>query len=413
MTELVARLSNPSSILSTNWIINRRMDLSWFIGGALAGYTLFFMHAGLGWDMVGIWFLWVVLLDSPHFFGTISRTYFDRQEFRQRRRLLTWSLLWFAAGPAMVLVSWALFEAGVGVYDLPWKAFLIFFGLWAYWHVVRQHYGFLRLYQKKNGDAHPVDARLDSSLLYAGLILPFAAFIVRHPEVRVQFGLPEAEPAYPVLPEAGRLAAPFDPAYLSGLAWEHWVVALCTAAIGTLAIAFLIRQLVRVASGEKINGPKILFLLAVVPLHIYVCLSDAVLGASLLAFSAFVTIFHDIQYHALIWFHHRNRYHKPGVDQKQFGLAPKLSKNIAVYFGCAIFFALIFRLLGCSFDIHPGCTPFVISSDIHLFGSVNADAFLKAFLLGFPLHHYFVDQFIWKTSKSKELQKDLKLDRGA
>ena len=33
--------------VSMNWIINRRMDLAWFIGGALAGYALFFVHAGL------------------------------------------------------------------------------------------------------------------------------------------------------------------------------------------------------------------------------------------------------------------------------------------------------------------------------------------------------------------------------
>ncbi len=40
--------------VSVNWIINRRTDLLWFIGGALAGYALFFMHAGLGWDMITI-----------------------------------------------------------------------------------------------------------------------------------------------------------------------------------------------------------------------------------------------------------------------------------------------------------------------------------------------------------------------
>lgn len=410
MNQLAAQIGAVSSNVSVNWIINRRMDLTWFIGGALAGYSLFFLHAGLGWDMVGIWFLWVVLLDSPHFFGTISRTYLDKQELRQRKRLLTWSLLWFAAGPLAVLMAYGLYQAGVGAYDLPWKAFLILFGLWAYWHVVRQHYGFMRLYQKKNGDSDPVDARLDSWLLYSGLLLPFLAFIVRHPEVRVQFGLGAEMPAYPMLPEGGRLLAAFNPGYLSGLAFEHWVVALCTAFIGTLAVAFLIRQVSRIRAGEKINAPKILFLLSVVPLHIYVCFSSAILTASLLAFSAFITIFHDIQYHALIWFHHKNRYHKPGVDQKQFGWAPKISKNLATYFGCAIFFALIFRLLGCSFDIHPGCTPFLITSDLHLFGSINSDAILKGLLLGFPLHHYFVDQYIWKTSKSKELRKDLKME---
>jgi hypothetical protein len=197
---------------------------------------------------------------------------------------------------------------------------------------------------------------------------------------------------------------------LGSLAWEHWIVALSAALIGTLAIAFLMRQVQRVRQGQAVNGPKVLFLLAVVPLHVYVCFSSAVLSASLLAFAAFVTIFHDIQYHAIIWFHHRNRYHRPGVDKKRFGLAPKISKNLATYFGCAIFFALIFRLLGCTMDIHPGCTPFVISSEINLFGSMNTDALLKAFLLGFPLHHYFVDQYIWKTSKSKSLRKDLNME---
>lgn len=396
-----------SDAFSMNWIINRRMDLSWFIGGGLAGYALFFMHAGLGWDMVGIWFLWVVLLDSPHFFGTISRTYLDKQEFRQRKRLLTWSLLWFAAGPLMLVLSYGLHELGVGAYELPWSIFLIFFGLWAYWHVVRQHYGFMRLYQKKNGDADPIDARLDSWLLYSGLLLPFLVFIIRHPEARVQFGFPEMVAAYPPLPADSRLLAPFSVDYLTALAWEHWIVAVCASVIGTLVIIFMLRQVSRVYAGEKVNGPKVLFLLAVVPLHIYVCFSDAVLSAGLLAFAAFVTIFHDIQYHAIIWFHHRNRYHREGVDKKKFGLAPKISKNLGTYFGCAIFFALVFRLLGCTFDVHPGCVPFVITSDIELFGGIHTDALLKGFLLGFPLHHYFVDQFIWKTSKDKELRKDL------
>lgn len=410
MERLLSLSQSISGSLSTNWIINRRMDLTWFIGGALAGYGLFFIHAGLGWDMVGIWFLWVVLLDSPHFFGTISRTYFDKQEFQQRKRLLTWSLLWFLAGPIAILLSYGLHELGVVAYDLPWFFFLLLFGLWAYWHVVRQHYGFLRLYQKKNGDSELFDYRLDSALLYTGLLLPFLAFITRHPEARTQLGLTAEVPAYPALPAVGRFAAPFDPAYLGALAWEHWVLAFTTAVVGTLAIVFLLRQAMKVRLGEQVNMPKVLFLLAVVPLHVYVCLSPAVLTASLLAFAAFVTIFHDIQYHALIWFHHRNRYHREGVDQKQFGIAPKISKNLLTYFGCAIFFAVIFRLLGCAFDVHPGCTPFMITSDIHLFGNLHTDALLKAFLLGFPLHHYFVDQYIWKTSKSKELRKDLNMD---
>ena len=122
--------------------------------------------------MVGIWFLWwcfSTLLTSS---APSAARIWTSGVPQQRRKLLTWSLLWFLAGPAMILLGYGLFELGVSGYKLPWELLLIFLGLWAYWHVVRQHYGFLRLYQKKNADSHPIDARLDSMLLYAGLLLP-------------------------------------------------------------------------------------------------------------------------------------------------------------------------------------------------------------------------------------------------
>ena len=74
------------------WIISRNQDLLWFLGGGLSGYFLFWLHAGLSLDMVIVWFVWVTLLDVPHFFGTYSRTYLDRVEWRRHRPLLLGSL---------------------------------------------------------------------------------------------------------------------------------------------------------------------------------------------------------------------------------------------------------------------------------------------------------------------------------
>src|SRR5262245_13888874 len=90
------------SRLKTNWIISKRSDLLWFIGGALAGYAMFYLHAGLQLDMVTVWFLWVVFLDSPHFFGTYVRTYFDKEEFQARKKLLLGSIAWLGFGPLMI-----------------------------------------------------------------------------------------------------------------------------------------------------------------------------------------------------------------------------------------------------------------------------------------------------------------------
>src|SRR5947207_15429927 len=88
---------------------------------------------------------------------------------RNRGRLLLGSLVFFVIGPWMVLAG----------------ARLVFFfigALWAYYHLVKQHYGFMVLYKKKNGDLAPIDNALDRLLLLFAFNYPFVAFIAREPE---------------------------------------------------------------------------------------------------------------------------------------------------------------------------------------------------------------------------------------
>ena len=70
------------------------------------------------------------------------------------------------------------------------------------------------------------------------------------------------------------------------------------------------------------------------------------------------------------------------------------------------------RGFGCSIQVFDGakqCFMPALVSKVHLFGTVNSDTLLAVFFLGFPCHHYFVDQFIWKPSKDERLQRDLKI----
>lgn len=389
-------MSTLQATFQFNWIINKKTDLIWFIGAAGSGYLLWFLNAGLGWDMISIWFVWVTLIDTPHFFGTYSRTYFDKEEFQRRKKLLLGSTAWFLAGPAAIGISYLMYRAGMASYEVPWTVFIGIFGAWAYWHVVRQHYGFLALYKKKGGEVNKLDYRIDSALLYGGLMLPFLVFIVRHPETRPLFGL-----------EMG-----VDPVLMGGIALTPFIQSAAITIISVIALVYIARQIYIVINGGSINGPKALFLLAVVPLHIFICYSEAVLATGFFAFGAFVTVFHDLQYHAIVWFHHKNRYHKPGVDANRFGMAAKISKSIGVYILCAVAMGVIVRLLGCTIEIHPGCFPFYISSDEQMFGVFHKDRLLQGLLIGFALQHYFLDQFIWRTSKDKELAKDLKVSEA-
>lgn len=396
---------NDVSRMSMNWIVNRKSDLLWFIGGALAGYGMFFLHAGLSVDMITVWFLWVVLLDSPHFFGTYVRTYFDKEEFQKRKKLLIGSLAWFFVGPAALGISYLLHGMNVANYRFPFLLFIVFFNLWAYWHVVRQHYGIMSLYKKKNNDFDQVDFRIDQGILYVGLLAPFLAFIIRHPEARKALGLSGEAPPFPALGDGSIFSA----AYLGQLHWEHYLIILSVAAVLTVVGIFVARQFYRWSHGLSINMPKLIFLVALLPLYALICYSSAILTAPLIAFSAFVTIYHDIQYHAIVWYYARNRYHRPGTDQSKYGLAPKLSKNFAIYILSGIAMAATIRLFGCSFALHPGCGVLVMSGDYTIFGAITSKELMLSFLLGFPLHHYFVDQYIWRPSKDKTLQKDLKI----
>ena len=157
-----------SRAISFRWIINSREDLIWFIGSVASSYALLILYVAGALPLIPMVAGWAILIDAPHVFGTFSRTYFDASEWKTRKRLMLGSLLFFAVGPAMVLL-------GVGF------TFFFIAALWAYYHLVKQHYGFMVLYKKKNNDLAPVDNALDRLLLMFAFNYPFVAFIASDP----------------------------------------------------------------------------------------------------------------------------------------------------------------------------------------------------------------------------------------
>src|SRR6266705_3517858 len=158
-----------SRAVSLRWIIGTREDLIWFIGSVASSYLLLALYVAGIVPLIPMVAAWAILVDAPHVFGTLSRTYFDTSEWNTRRRLMLGSLLFFVVGPAMVLL-------GFGV------TFFFLAALWAYYHLVKQHYGFMVLYKKKNNDLAAVDNALDRLLLLFAFNYPFVQFIARDPE---------------------------------------------------------------------------------------------------------------------------------------------------------------------------------------------------------------------------------------
>src|SRR5438067_2845198 len=103
-TEVITDQTRPRAI-SLRWIINAREDLIWFIGSVASSYLLLILYVTGVLPLIPMVAGWAILIDAPHVFGTLSRTYFDKSEWRTRRRLLLGSLVFFIIGPAMVLLG--------------------------------------------------------------------------------------------------------------------------------------------------------------------------------------------------------------------------------------------------------------------------------------------------------------------
>src|SRR4051812_40739316 len=345
-----------TSTVSLRWIISGREDLVWFIGSVVSSYALFALYVSGVLPLVPMVAAWAILIDAPHVFATFSRTYFDRAERKARKRLLLGSLLFFVVGPAMVL-------AGAGL------VFFFIAALWAYYHLVKQHYGFMVLYKKKNNDLQPIDNALDRLLLLFAFNYPFVAFIANDPAAMAHV-----------------------PALLRG--GVNFVATLLLMGTIVLAIAWLARQIQRAFLREPLNVPKYLLLAAAIPMH-WVALMTP-MPAKPIALVAILTIYHNFQYHRLIWFH--NQKYGRSVDKPQdnrviYGPAAFISRRLVFYIAFGVIFGIIYQgprqYLG-YLNLHTGDSPGALSTPVQLG---------IAFLWGYAFIHYYLDSKIWRVRR--------------
>ena len=335
--------------ISVRWIIGARDDMIWFIGSVVSSYALLVLYVSGILPLLPMVALWAILIDAPHVFGTFSRTYFDRTERKNRARLLWGSLLFFTIGPVMVL-------AGAGL------VFLFVAALWAYYHLVKQHYGFMVLYKKKNGDLARVDNALDRLLLLFAFNYPFVEFIARDPEAMARV---------PAVLRSG--VSGFSKLLLAGTI--------------LLFIVWIGRQIQRAILGEPLNVPKYLLLAAAIPMHWIVLLTP--MPHKPIAIVAILTIYHNFQYHRLIWFH--NQKYK---SREKYGAAELISRRLIYYIAFGILFGVIYQ------------GPRQLLSNL---GHSMAVQLGISFLWGYAFIHYYLDSKIWRVRRDPSVGKALNI----
>jgi hypothetical protein len=366
--------------ISLRWIIDGREDLVWFIGSVASSYALLILYVSGVLPLIPMVAGWAILIDAPHVFGTLSRTYFDLSEWKTRKRLLLGSLLFFVVGPALVLLGWGL-------------VFFFVAALWAYYHLVKQHYGFMVLYKKKNNDLAPLDNALDRLLLMFAFNYPFVKFIADDPNAMARV----------------------PPMLRSGVNTVAMLLLAGTIVIGT---AWVIRQIQRAWLQQPLNLPKYLLLAAAIPMHWIALLTP--MPAKPIALVAILTIYHNLQYHRLIWFHNQKyveradlRGSSPTVREgvpgrallkKKYGPAELISRRLIYYIAFGIIFGIIYQgprqFLG-YLNLHTGDSPAALSVPIQLG---------IAFLWGYAFIHYYLDSKIWRVRRDPSVGKALHMN---
>ena len=287
-----------------------------------------------------LWWFWSVGFDGTHIFATASRTYFDREARARNPVLLFGSLaFFFTLGPAMVLCG-------------AKGALALLVGIWAYYHVIRQHYGVMVLLKVKEHDLDPRDNRLDRLMLGVMLVFPpFHRFFIHHPE---EIGL-----------------------HVS-FAWAEPVL---WAMVAATLLVWGWRQATR---RKPANVPKLLLFATVIPLH---WLTFAAMSWQ--AAVPTVTIVHNLQYHAIVWLHNRNRYSGPDAAALHGAVPAAVARSVASYVVMALVFSALYRVPG--FQL----------------GKVSDLAF--GFFCGFGLTHYYLDSRIWRVRHDPVLRQALQL----
>ena len=328
-----------------SWIISGREDLIWFIGPAFISYAVLALMA-TGFPLTPLYLIWLLGIDGPHVLATVTRTYCDPAE---RKRLGPW--LW-AVVPASLLGP-MLVAAGAESF------FYIFAISWLHYHIAKQHFGFVMLYKHKARERDRADFLLDRYFLLTSLMLPFGRFAVGN--------------FFAVLP---------------GLPAVQRLDTILLAAYALLAAAYFCRQLDKWRKRKPLNAPKLMLLMAVVPLQ-WMAFGQAAAHPAdgLMRAGIVLGLFHSFQYHRLMWFHNRNRYADPDAEPGA-GLAGVLARRVVYYFGAAGLLNLLLAVAPARF---------------------MPNAWVKAAVWGIPFTHYILDSKIWRVRGNKDLAAALRL----
>jgi hypothetical protein len=264
----------PATIPRTGWIVSAGYDTAFFTASLFVPMLLW---VAFGFDLmtgVAVYLAFQLLFNMPHNFQTWTVSVLDDEDRGNngRRYLIAFAVCVLGLGLPMLL-------SPDGVY--PWVRTALIY--WGYYHLVRQHYGFQRMYERKMGGVSPRESFWYGRYLDAVSYLPLL----------IRFGSVEKMTIH----ANGKSNWVFHPAF------PQPVVLGLLALLGAVVLAAAVHHLVMWRQKRPAFGPRGLLFLAVT-----VCFALAgIVISDFIVAVAVVTAFHNLQYLGLLWFHNQNR----------------------------------------------------------------------------------------------------------
>ncbi len=353
-----AAVPGPTSKSSTTpWLVGPRYDLLWFFASMAVPYAmaLFYLAVGPGPNKVvvlGLYVAFQLLFNLPHNAQTWTLTVMEPAELTAHRARYWGSVVVTVAllGGTMALSpkeAWPLLNS------------LIIY--WGYWHLIKQHFGFVRIYEMRQRVFGNVDKHLSRAVLYVGGLAPL---VQRIASGQVQLDPGRGAPmtiAHPPIPQE--------------LATAWWTVS------GVLLALYLGRQVMLRARGLP-NAPLAVATIVSALFNFFVALQlldDLIVGV------AIMTVWHNIQYIGLVWFMSQNRARRQGGGAHLVKWAGQ--GRVAPYVLVLAVYAVM-----------------ILAARVAL--PEPWGAFPITFVVAL---HYFHDSFIWKISSNPHLREELGL----
>jgi hypothetical protein len=353
---MVASTLSSGSSASSPYLVNARFDFTWFFASMAVSYAMAGIYLLLGpgpnkMVVVGIYVGFQLLFNMPHNAQTWTLTVLEPNHLQAHRTRYLGSLVVALA----LLVGTMAVSPTVG---WPFLNSLIIY--WGYWHLIKQHFGFVRMYEMRRRVFSRLDQNLSRAVMYVGGLSPLVWRIATG-SVTLDSGRGTVTVAHPDIPLFGaQVFVAAGVAVTLLYAARQVFLAVTGGNVAWLAVATVFSALLNFVVGLQL-------------------VDDLIVGV------AVMTVWHDIQYLGLVWFMSRNRARRQDGGKQLVKLAGE--GKLLPYAGWLALYALI--IVGLRATLPEPWGAFPITAVVVL--------------------HYFHDSFIWKISSNPHLREELAL----